>query len=228
MGDTAGGRQTSERGKRDAIMNAALARFSHYGFRRTSMEDIAQQAGISRAALYLHFRNKEEIFRALARQLHEQAIAAAEKVATEGRDAAEQIGAALGAKLGGFFEIVHASAHARELIDENSRLCGDISADFRARHARLLRRLIEEGTKRGELAPERAGMTPAAAAELLLDCAKGIEKSGGASLTPADYHRRLAELVHVVARGLGRAVPAARAPQRHKHGGGAGSARPRR
>jgi len=28
--------------KRDLILAAALERFSHYGFRRTSMEDIAQ------------------------------------------------------------------------------------------------------------------------------------------------------------------------------------------
>src|SRR5581483_4919217 len=61
----------------DAILAAAFARFTHYGFRRTSMEDIADEAGVSRAALYLHFRNKEELFRSLSQALHEEALAGA-------------------------------------------------------------------------------------------------------------------------------------------------------
>ena len=40
-----------QRQKRDAILNAAYRQFSHYSFRKTSMEDIAQAAGISRALI---------------------------------------------------------------------------------------------------------------------------------------------------------------------------------
>ncbi len=36
--------------------------FLRYGYKRVNMNDIAQAAGISRAALYLGFKNKEEIF----------------------------------------------------------------------------------------------------------------------------------------------------------------------
>lgn len=46
-------------------MMAAFETFRAYGFRRTSMEDIAKAAGMSRAALYLHFRNKEDIQRSM-------------------------------------------------------------------------------------------------------------------------------------------------------------------
>src|SRR5581483_9911319 len=61
----------------ERILDAALVRFAQYGFRRTSMEDIAAEAGVSRAALYLQFDNKEAIFRALSEALHERALAAA-------------------------------------------------------------------------------------------------------------------------------------------------------
>ena len=203
-------------GKREVILTAALERFGHYGFRRTSMEDIAQQAGISRAAVYLHFRNKEEVFRALARDLHERAVAAAESASRRATPASERIERTLAAKLGAFFEIVHGTAHASELIDENSRLCGDISAEFRERHLKLLRALIEVAAKEGELAPARAGLTAAAAAELLLDSAKGLEMSAGETTTPAAYQRRLSQLVRVVVLGLGGETTAPAAARKRK------------
>ena len=56
---------------RARILGAAFTLFGRYGFKRASMEDIASEAGLSRTALYLQFRNKEEIFRELAIGLHE-------------------------------------------------------------------------------------------------------------------------------------------------------------
>jgi AcrR family transcriptional regulator len=208
--------ESTASGKRELILRAALERFSHYGFRRTAMEDIAQQAGISRAAIYLHFRNKEEVFRALAREMHEKAIGAAEDAAGAPGAVAARIEQALAAKLGAFFEIVHATAHARELLDENSRLCGDISAEFRDRHLKLLRGLIDAGSRRGELALGPAGLSPSAAAEMLLDCAKGIESSGSGAMTPAAYQRRLSQMVRVVVLGLGAATVPARSPRQKR------------
>lgn len=50
--------------KRDYILTAALTTFLRYGFKKTSMDDIAQAANITRQGLYFHFRNKGEIFAA--------------------------------------------------------------------------------------------------------------------------------------------------------------------
>ena len=62
-----------QRPKRDAILDAAYRQFSHYSFRKTWMEDIAQAAGISRASIYSYFQNKDDIFRNVSIQLHDQA-----------------------------------------------------------------------------------------------------------------------------------------------------------
>ena len=51
------------------ILNAALSVFALYGYRRASMEDIAKAAGMSRAAIYQHFRNKEDIHHTLIQRL---------------------------------------------------------------------------------------------------------------------------------------------------------------
>lgn len=47
------------------IMDAARACFLQFGYAKTSMDDIAKRAGISRPLLYRAFKNKEAIFAAV-------------------------------------------------------------------------------------------------------------------------------------------------------------------
>ncbi|MBM7566198.1 TetR/AcrR family transcriptional regulator [Paenibacillus sacheonensis] len=46
------------------VVATALKVFFKYGYKRVSMNDIAEAAGISRAGLYLYFKSKEDIFNA--------------------------------------------------------------------------------------------------------------------------------------------------------------------
>lgn len=53
---------------RTQVLDAALALFSHQGYRATSMRDIAAKAGVSTGNVYHHFKDKETIFRELLDQ----------------------------------------------------------------------------------------------------------------------------------------------------------------
>lgn len=50
------------------VLGAARDVFLRYGYRRVSMHDIGEAAGVSRPALYVVFKNKEEIFNGVIRQ----------------------------------------------------------------------------------------------------------------------------------------------------------------
>lgn len=50
--------------RRAALLEASLGVFARFGFRKTSMDEVARAAQISRQGLYLHFANKDELFRA--------------------------------------------------------------------------------------------------------------------------------------------------------------------
>lgn len=52
--------------KNDLILDAALEVFSEKGFHDSRLEDIAQQAGFSKASLYNYYKDKEMIFVSLA------------------------------------------------------------------------------------------------------------------------------------------------------------------
>jgi TetR/AcrR family transcriptional repressor of mexJK operon len=60
------GRPKSEQ-KADAILCAAAELFLRNGFQTTSMDAVAQRAGVSKQTVYSHFANKEELFKACIR-----------------------------------------------------------------------------------------------------------------------------------------------------------------
>ena len=63
-------------GPRTRILDAAMLVFRRQGFRRSSIELAAEAAGLTRQALYHHFKSKEALFRAVIERLHEDALAA--------------------------------------------------------------------------------------------------------------------------------------------------------
>src|ERR1700681_2119604 len=60
-----------------AVLDAAVAVFARFGYRKASMDEVARAASVSRQGLYLQFANKEELFRkAVEHSLNSQLNAA--------------------------------------------------------------------------------------------------------------------------------------------------------
>lgn len=55
---------------RENILDAAIQVFFEKGVSLSSLNEIAKQAGVTRGAVYWHFRNKRDIFDALHERLH--------------------------------------------------------------------------------------------------------------------------------------------------------------
>jgi TetR/AcrR family transcriptional regulator, regulator of autoinduction and epiphytic fitness len=63
--------------RRRQLLEVAFDVFLKYGFRKTSMDEVARAASVSRQGLYLHFSNKEALFRAVVQHALAAALAAA-------------------------------------------------------------------------------------------------------------------------------------------------------
>jgi AcrR family transcriptional regulator len=185
---------------RERILKAAFERFSRYGFRRTSMEDIAGEAGVSRAALYLQFSNKEEIFRSLSSELHDQSHQQATAALNAEAPLAERLRAAAEAKSLRFVEVAYGSPHGSELMDENNRICGDLSADSQKRFQDQLTKTFRRAAQTGKIDLDGAGVSATEAADLLARSLAGLK---GPGVTPELYRKRIAALVRVFVAGLG-------------------------
>ena len=192
--------------KREAILASAFTQFSRYGYRRTSMEDIAKETEISRPSLYSHFENKEEIFRCLSASLHEQTLGEAERYlkgapvhSGEATDLAARVEAALVARLGRFHEVITQSPHGSEIADENNQLCGDLVRESQERFRAMLAGALKEGARAGEVDLKAAGLTPASAAELLHLGGAGLKQGAPDA---ASLAKRLKRFVRVFFAGL--------------------------
>lgn len=62
-----------QRSTRERILDAALDLFLEKGFDKTSLREIAEKLGFTKAALYYHFESKDDIFMALHLRLHQLA-----------------------------------------------------------------------------------------------------------------------------------------------------------
>lgn len=55
--------------KRSQILNGALSVFLEYGYEGTSMDRVADEAGVSKQTIYSHFKDKERLFHELVEHL---------------------------------------------------------------------------------------------------------------------------------------------------------------
>jgi AcrR family transcriptional regulator len=78
-------------GGREAILDTSAKLFSQHGYKEVSIRDIAQACGMTNAALYYHFKNKEDLFLAMLQRDHEKTLAALRKAATGPGDLREDL-----------------------------------------------------------------------------------------------------------------------------------------
>src|ERR1700679_594722 len=76
--------RVADGGRRELVLAAALDTFVRYGYRKTSMEDVAHAAAISRPGLYLLFGSKQELFAVAVTHALDGSLAAVTEVLADG------------------------------------------------------------------------------------------------------------------------------------------------
>jgi len=111
--------------------------FRRHGFRRSSIEQAAEEAGLTRQALYHHFPSKEALFRAAIERLYEKALAAEAAAAKAAEDGTASLSdiliAEIGARLGTLFAALEGSPHLEELVSEHLAQARDLYQTYSAR-----------------------------------------------------------------------------------------------
>ena len=146
----------------DRILDAATAVFRRQGFRRSSIEQAAEAAGLTRQALYHHFKSKEALFRAVIERAYEAAIAAessaVEAAENAGGSLADIVVAGVGGRLKHLINSFDGSPHVEELFSEHLLQARDIYQKFAALYSAQAAAMIERVCRRQRLAL-RDGLT---------------------------------------------------------------------
>jgi AcrR family transcriptional regulator len=157
-----------------ALLDAAVGVFARYGFRKTSMDEVARAAGVSRQGLYLQFANKEELFRkALQHSLTNQLNAAIAALAQRADSLEQRLTAACDAWSGRF--VGSLGADAADLMCASTSLAGSTLAHFETRFEQALTRAIADSPLAAFCT--KAALCPADLARTLHATARGLKQS---------------------------------------------------
>lgn len=136
--------QTESTSSRHAeMLDASIDVFVRYGYRKTSMDDLARAVNLSRQGLYLHFRTKEALFHAAVQHLVGKVrVAALAELDRDDIDLAHRLTGALDALCGGY--PTTNSTSVAELLETATALSGPLLEQLRhdvvAAMAELLQR----------------------------------------------------------------------------------------
>ena len=150
--------------RRSQILDAALSVFSRLGFHTARMDDIAEEAGLSKGALYLYYKSKDAIIGAILHYFFEHAMRPLRALQASEGSVREQILA--------YFETVaresermarlspiafefYAVAGRQKVVRQRLR---EYFVEFRDVVAALIRRGIEQGEFRA-VNPEETAYT---------------------------------------------------------------------
>ena len=141
----------TERGRktRRRLIEAAAQEFGERGYHDAAITGITQRAGAALGTFYTYFESKEEVFRALVRDMSDSVrshVAEAVKGAPD-RLAAERIG------LAAFIAFVRRHRELYRIIEEAQFVAEDVYREHYLTFADAYRRNLAAARGRGEIAP---------------------------------------------------------------------------
>ncbi|MCP5030758.1 MAG: TetR/AcrR family transcriptional regulator, partial [Actinomycetia bacterium] len=161
---------------RARLLAAAEVRFRRFGYKRTTVDDVASEAGTGKGSVYLHFDSKQQIYLAVVEESLDRFIERAEKVLAAPGTAPERMRSLveLTAEHYGDDELLHAS-----LFGETDLVEGEVARMAAERQRERIRGLLEEvlisGQTEGSVRP---ALDPHSVATVLWEIGWAIVRSG--------------------------------------------------
>lgn len=168
--------ETAESKRTARILDAATRLYLAYGARRTSMEDIAAEAGMAKGSLYLSFRSKDELFHALIENLLRQWLDSARNRLANKACVTDQLVTYLDVVVGEPARLVRSTPHAADLLEAKGRLAAELLSEYRQAIVRDLSALL----------PDRPSMQ-----SFVFEAAYGCRETG--DMESGAYKHRLAQ-----------------------------------
>lgn len=143
--------QVSKDPVREEILSKAAELLGRFGFKKTTMEDIAKAIGKSKSSLYYYYKTKEEIFEAVVAEDMDQSRCMTEEKMNTVESAPEKFRLMFTTIFGSIREKIDKFSVFRADVMENPALMENIGRERDIFMENLLRDLVLYGIKRGEI-----------------------------------------------------------------------------
>lgn len=137
--------------KHASILDAAERLFLRYGYKKTTIDEVAQEAGVGKGTIYSYFKGKDELLLAYADRCLHAIHARADEAARVPGPFRERLARYMGTLLLGVWDRIHAGAHGEEVFNGLAPTVVERQKACLLEQQQQIRRLLVEATAVGAL-----------------------------------------------------------------------------
>lgn len=173
--------------KKTRILDAAIRTFARYGWRRTTIGDIADGSGVSRQTLYTHFANKDDILNETIKHLNARLLSSLREAWDREKSLSGRIDSYFQLSILEPYEWLRSSPDAQDfLAGANASAKAAVQAGYGE-----TRQLLEQAFAENQSAIESNGQTAA-------DLANFVQKSSVSFKYSAENKQELERLLRSI------------------------------
>ncbi|AKU98139.1 Transcriptional regulator, TetR family [Labilithrix luteola] len=166
------GSNAGDQARKRKLLEAAIGVFARYGFRKTSMDEVARAAGVSRQGLYLYFATKEDLFReGVQTMLNDSLEGATEALAKSDQSLEARLAGAFDAWTGKYVGVF--GAGASDIAEASKELVGSMLSDYEERFIEAVTKAIRSSGLVAEY--KGVGLSARQLADVLHATARGLK-----------------------------------------------------
>ena len=184
-------------GRATEILDAAERLLTHFGYRRTVMDDVAREAGVAKGTLYLYFAGKAELFRAIQTRSVADGFRRCDMVDASKVSLDDRLYDYLDAWFGALHERFGTSDYLSELSSARSSVSADIAKEADAVYRDRLAAVFAAAVRSGVADLTRTGMNPGDLASAMIWSARGAKYVAGKPVDLETYRASLRTIASV-------------------------------
>ena len=182
----------------EIILNSAKTIFARYGFKKTTMDEIAQAARKGKSSIYHYFKSKEDIFKAIVEKEADELSAAIAKAITAETTSEKKIRAYVLARMKGINNLTNLYSALKDEYLEHYSFIENVRVKYDTEEVNTIKGILKTGVEDGEFKIEDINLTAFA----LVTALKGLEYPLFIKNNNAKTEKRFEGLLNVLFYGI--------------------------
>jgi AcrR family transcriptional regulator len=162
---------TKEQIRVEEIVENASVAFAKYGYKKTSLEDIAKLTGLTKTALYYYFKNKEELFKAVVFKEAQSLSMKIVNIVSTANNPVEQLKLYIQARMLGLQDVSIIYDIFKSELYDHLNFINEVRATFIQEEKHLIKTILDKGIEENVFAIENTECT----SETIILLLKGLE-----------------------------------------------------
>ena len=182
----------------EIILNSAKTIFARYGFKKTTMDEIAQAARKGKSSIYHYFKSKEDIFKAIVEKEADELSAAIAKAINAETTSEKKIRAYVLARMKGINNLTNLYSALKDEYLEHYSFIENVRVKYDTEEVNTIKGILKTGVEDGQFKIEDINLTAFA----LVTALKGLEYPLFIKNNNAKTEKRFEGLLNVLFYGI--------------------------